>query len=90
MNQNQKELFDRIDKALNEALHLTKGLFLETKKEPCKHEPNNLMGIHGKQKTGFFTEQNVLMFTPQDFEMAFRCKHCGVKIRAEKWVELEE
>lgn len=58
----------------------------EDKKE-CNHEPKEFMaemkyrGFLASDPT-FFSEQKV---SEQDFFL-HECKHCGVKIKAEKWV----
>lgn len=81
MNQKQKELFDRIDKSLNEALHLCKGIILIDNKEQCNHEPKVFDArFYYESLGGAGTSSSIPMLEQ-------KCKHCGVKIKAEKWVE---
>jgi len=44
--------------------------------EPCEHEPNyRRWNYNGKKPEGY------------DYGYDDECKHCGVKIKPEKWVE---
>lgn len=53
-------------------------------KEPCKHEPMEYMFRQGY----FLGPEGEMRKTESKSEMfSMKCKHCGVKIKAEKWVE---
>lgn len=69
-------VFELLDQGLK---NITNDLreILENAKEPCKHEPKLISQIVASPFAGI-READVFIF---------ECKHCGVKIKAEKWVD---
>lgn len=51
-------------------------------KEPCKHEPIVYVEL---KNVGTWFRQNMTHYRADP--LMITCKHCGVKIKAEKWTE---
>lgn len=72
-----KEVLDLMDASILKAADILQSI-MEDYKEPCVHEPQGIP--KWAEDVEFFRLSAAL-------EHMHRCKHCGVKIKAEKWIE---
>ncbi len=72
------ELFEQGLKNIAEELRE----ILENAKEPCKHEPIVCVEL---KNVGTWFRQNMTHYRADPSMIT--CKHCGIRIRAEKWVD---
>lgn len=53
--------------------------------KPCEHEPQEWTAIFGS-KVEFACNATIQDQAPRERVHRMKCKHCGAKIKAEKWV----